>query len=476
MKKNDKVLKAGIWYTISNFLVKGIAFLVMPIFTRIMTSSDVGYFSNIMAWFNILAIITTFEIYSSVSIARFDYKKEIDSYISSSLFLGTLITIFFYLIVLIFHSFFENLFMIDFLSLNIIFIYLLVYPAIQMFQIRNQIKYDYIPTVIVSVLNSLLTSIISIILTLTFTNALQGRVIGYFIPSIVICLVIYIYLMNKGKSISPKYWKYCLKISFPLIWHLLAGYLLSSMDRIMIIHLDGPEANAFYTVASTISVVVNILWNSMNNAWAPWAYEKMDEKNYKILKENSKSYTIFFLFFVNVFMLITPELLLIMGGKHYLESKFVMPPVMIGYIFQFLYSFYVNIEFYHKKQRNIAIGTIIACIINGILNLIFIPIFGYIAAAYTTLIGYFSLFLIHFYLVKRLNCTSWYDTKFFMKVVAFSLISLIFYNFLYYFDILRYIFIVFISIFILRFLIKKKDVIITMIRSKSFHDFKKIFN
>ena len=82
----SKSLKAGIWYTISNFLVKGITFLLLPIFTRIMTSTDVGYFSNVMAWFNILAIITTFEVYSSVSIARFDYKDDLDTYVSSSLF------------------------------------------------------------------------------------------------------------------------------------------------------------------------------------------------------------------------------------------------------------------------------------------------------------------------------------------------------------------------------------------------------
>ena len=79
MKKNkesSKVLKSGIWYTISNFIVKGLAFITMPIFTRIMTADDVGMFSNLIAWFNILAIIATFELYSSVSIARFDFKND----------------------------------------------------------------------------------------------------------------------------------------------------------------------------------------------------------------------------------------------------------------------------------------------------------------------------------------------------------------------------------------------------------------
>ena len=85
--KNNKVLKAGIAYTISNFLVKGMSFLTMPIFTRIMSSEDIGQFSNVSTWFGILAILTTFELFSSINIARFDFKEDLDSYISSILIL-----------------------------------------------------------------------------------------------------------------------------------------------------------------------------------------------------------------------------------------------------------------------------------------------------------------------------------------------------------------------------------------------------
>ena len=74
---NNKVIKAGTWYTISNFLIKGISFVTLPIFARLLTKDELGQFSNITAWFNILAIITTFELYSSVSIARFDFKNEL---------------------------------------------------------------------------------------------------------------------------------------------------------------------------------------------------------------------------------------------------------------------------------------------------------------------------------------------------------------------------------------------------------------
>lgn len=470
MKKKsqgNKVLKAGILYTICNFMVKGLTFITMPIFTRLMTSSDIGAFSNITAWFNILTIVTTFEIYSSVSIARFDYKDNLNEYISSSLILGTLITLVFYIFVLIFNPFFTNLFGMDLKTINIIFIYLLFYPSVQMFMIKNQINYNYKNTIIVTMANAIFSTLFSILMVIFFSNKLNGRVMGYFIPLTVIAIIVYIYNILKGKKISTKYWKYALKISFPLIWHLLAGYILSSSDRIMITKLISSDANALYSVTYTLSMFVSILWVSMNNAWSPWAYEQMNKKNYNELKIKSKPYTTFFLIIVYAFMLITPELLLIMGGDYYIQAKYVMPPVMVGYIFQFIYSLYVNIEFYHKKQKNIAIGTIIAASINIILNLIFIPKFGYIVAAYTTLIGYLSLLIIHFFFVKKLNCTNWYDTKYFIKISIFSLFSIIVINFLYIYNIIRYIVILVTIIIFIIFVIKNKKNIINSIKEKS---------
>lgn len=476
MKDDNLVIKSGIWYTICNFFVKGLTFLLMPIFTRIMSGNDIGLYSNIIAWFNILAIVTTFELYSSVSIARFDYKEDLNKYISSSLFLGSLITIGFYAIIFIFKDFFTSLMLIDFKTINIIFIYLLFYPAIQMFQIKNQIRYNYKPIIFITLVNAISSSLLSILLTLICANKLDGRVFGYFVPLIVIAFIVYIYLMIDGKSISKKYWKYALSISFPLIWHLLAGYLLSSADKVMITKMISPNANALYSVAYTISQAVSILWMSMNNAWSPWAYDMMDKKAFNKLKENSKPYLIFFIVIVYLFILITPELLLIMGGNEYINAKYVMPPVMIGYIFQFVYSLYVNIEFYHKKQKNIAMGTMIACLVNIILNFIFIPMFGYIAAAYTTLIGYIVLYLLHYFFVIKLKCGDWYDNKFFVKILILSIIVLLISNFIYYYNSIRYIIILFSIVTILYMIIKNKNQILKALKNKSVKDFIKIFN
>lgn len=470
MKNNinstNKVIKAGFWYTFSNFLVKGIVFITMPIFTRIMSKSDIGMFSNITSWFSILAIITTFEIFSSINLARFDYKDELDQYVSSSLILESIITSFFYIVALIFHNFFQELFMINFQTLNIMFIYLLFYPAIQTFQIRNQISYNYKPIIKVSIISAVLSTFVSILAVLLFENKLMARVYGYFIPLIIISIFVYISLLKKGKNYSSKYWKYAIIISFPLIWHLLAGYLLGSADKIMITKLISAEANSLYSVAYMISQIASLLWTSMNNAWSPWAYKKMDEKNYEDLKEKSKPYSMAYLIIIYMMILFAPELLLIMGGSNYIEAKYVMPPVMIGYLFQFFYSLYVNIEFYHKKQKNIAIGTIIAATINIGLNYLFIPKYGYIAAAYTTLIGYIVLFIIHFFFVKKLGCLEWYDKSFIFKILIVSLCTIPIINILYKYNMIRYFLLFLVFIYLSYVIIKNKKSLIKALKKK----------
>ena len=435
---NNKVIKAGTWYTVSNFLIKGISFITLPIFARLLTKDELGQFSNITAWFNILAIITTFELYSSVSIARFDFKNELKKYISSNLVLGTAITSVFYIFCLIFHTIVEQILLIDFFTLNIMFIYLLVYPSIQMLQIEKQITHKYKTVVTISFLSSFLSTITSIILILILRNHLYGRIIGYFIPLILISLIVYIWIIKDGVKITKRYSKYAIKVSLPLIVHLLAGYLLSSSEKIMMTKMVSSEANALYSVAYNVSLLVSLLWTSLNNAWSPWAYKQMDEKHYDKLKKYSKPYFLGFLAIVYVAMLITPELLFFMGGRGYMEAKYVMPPVMVGYVFQFVYSLYVNIEFYHKKQKNIDIGTTLACIINIILNYIFIPKYGYIAAAYTTLVGYIVLYIVHYRFVKKLGVTGWYDNKFFLKLLFISLIYMFICNYLYTLSIVRY--------------------------------------
>jgi O-antigen/teichoic acid export membrane protein len=61
------------------------------------------------------------------------------------------------------------------------------------------------------------------------------------------------------------------------------------------------------------------------------------------------------------------------------------------------------IEYYYGKTKFIAVGSMLAAALNVILNNIFIPTYGYVAAAYTTMVTYFLYFTFHFILAVKIH-------------------------------------------------------------------------
>lgn len=423
LSNDKKAIKSGLWYIISNFAVKGMVFFTTPIFTRLMSASDIGYFSNVSAWVAILSMVTSLELMASVTFAKFEYgEKSLDEFISSVLVLSAIVSLGFYAVVLIFRDSFMNLFHVDFLSLNLMFLYCLVSPALQMIQVKNRVLFQYKASAALSLASVFVSTVSALILVLVLQNKLAGRMIGHYGALILFNFVLFIFILLRGRTVNPGYWKFALGISLPMVIHGLSGQLLSSCDRIMITSICGSDQNALYSIAYTGAMVISVLWTSLNTAWSPWAYDQMDRENYSKLKKASRPYITMFFFIVLVFMLLAPELMLLMGGKSYLEAVNVIPPVVAGMFFQFVYSIYVNIEFFHKKQKYTAMGTAAAAVTNVVLNWLFIPKFGYIAAAYTTLIGYVMLFSIHFFIVVRMKKAWWYDTKFNLSILSIMLL------------------------------------------------------
>ena len=438
MKNKNRVINAGVWYTVANFLTKGAIFLTTPFFTRMMTKEDIGSFSNLSSWVEILIPLTTFELSVSLGIARFDYEKELNKYISSLLIYGSIITSLLFSII-----FFNMDAVCDFFSLKsymliIVYLYLLFYPALQMFQSENRFRYKYILSTAVSFASIVISVIVAILCVYSFNNKLFGRILGYFGVLIVFNICIYVFLLIRGHSFSWQYLNYSFSISFPMIWHTLSLRLLNAGDRIVITRTIGEEANAMYTISSTCCHVVAVLYSSMNNAWSPWSTEKMNSNDIIVMKEKSRQYIILYSVIVLMFMLVCPEMLLIMGGKDYLVAKYVLPPILVSCVFQFVYSLYINAEFYLKKQTRIAFGTIIASLINIGLNVIFVPRFGYLAAAYTTLVGYVLLFVFHLVSLILLKKGDWYDNTFNITVCIGFIIIMFFVNWIYRNDAIRY--------------------------------------
>ncbi len=425
---NKKALKAGVWYTASSFLRKGIGFISTPIFARLLTKSDFGSYSNFAVWFSICAVICTLDLKSSVSRAKFDFEDDFDAYISSITFFGTMTTAAFYAVVILFMDFFTNLLSIDAIFLHVMFIELLVAPSLDNIQAKHRIQQKYKIQVAISVFLSVASTFVAVLGAYFCKDRLFGRIMGAEITNTVVYFIVFIYVMYKGRRIIDfKAWKYAAAYSIPIIPHLLSNIILGSSDKTMITKMVGKEANGIYSLAYSGGLIVSTLMTCFNQAMVPWLFEKLHAGDTDTIKKVNRYYILGFSIIVIGSVLFAPELIWILGGDKYAEAAYIVPPIMLGYGFKFAYTNYVNVEQYEKKTGIISIGTLIAAGFNVGANLLFIPIYGFEAAAYTTLAGFVLLFLIHYFISRKYGFTRVYDNKytfvvlFIMTVLGLSL-------------------------------------------------------
>ena len=340
------------------------------------------------------------------------------------------------------------------MCINIFFI-----AVVDIFQHRAIFLFAYKESAITSVLLSVSIAILLIILSLSFNNSLLGTIMGYCIPYIIIGIFLFVYLVYKGKGIMIDAWKYALKVCIPYIPHLLSLTLLNSLDKMMITRIRGSEENALYSVAYNCGIIITIIGSSVNSAFSPWLGERLHNQKLDEIKRVSKYYVGGFALFTILVMLIGPELIFIMGGKEYSEAVFAIIPVMLGCLMQFIYTLYVDVEQYEKKTKGMAVASVIAAVSNYILNAVFIPRYGYIAAAYTTFISYVVLLILHILLVWKIGFIKIYSQWFIFLSIVLSIFLSAGIIILYKFNGLRIIIITLIAVSLLFLLIKKRSIV-----------------
>ena len=330
MSNDSKALKSGIWYTAANFLTKSIGIITTPIFARLLTKNEVGAYGNYTSWLAVMIILVTFNLESTFISAKYEYEKDFDSYVSTmALFSGTSALVW-TLLFHIFSGFAVAKMNIDMTYINCMCMYLFFLPMVNLFQARERYRFGYKKSVLISCLITVGTALLSVLLVLNLENRLTGRVFGSAIPTIAIGCVLAVSLFKSGHNFKLEYIKYAIPICLPFIPHLLSMSFLNSLDKMMITDIRGEEENALYTIAYQCSSVVTILVTSLNTAFAPWLGEKLHEDSFEEIRKFSKKYVLIFCFFAVGIMLISPDIMMIMGGKPYMEAEYVMPPVMLG--------------------------------------------------------------------------------------------------------------------------------------------------
>ncbi len=398
-------VKASLWFLCCGFLQKGISLITTPIFTRVMTEAEYGRYSVYYSWFSIIQIIVTLNLAAGVY-TRGLVKNEDDQdrFSSSMLGLNTVCIIFWTVVYLIFHNFINSVLDLSFIMVSAMLIDIWATAAFQFWSNRERVNYRYKKLVAISLISVILRPVLGVLAVCTVSPSYQaeGRVLTTVAVNFVIFSVLYIIITKKGKHFfDKKYWIYALKFNIPLVPHYLSQIVLNQTDRLMINKICGPSFTAYYSVAYTLAMVLQILNTSISGTMNPWIYKSIKANEYK--KVAGVSYMILGLIAASNFIIIAaaPELLAILAPDSYQAAIWAIPPVTISVYFTFLYNLFATFEYYFEKTGYVMAASMIGAVMNVVLNFVFIPRFGFIAAGYTTLVCYLMYAVAHYLFMRR---------------------------------------------------------------------------
>lgn len=429
---SNKVIKAGIGYLIGNYLLKGITFLSVPIFSRLLSPDDFGKFNIYVTYESIIYILLGLTLHTSINNAKYEYKEKIYSYISSIIALISFSLFAWLIFTNIFYEEYENQFGFSRIVLNILLFHCFGVALLQVYNVYISLNYSVKSFLKISYFNALVNLGLSVFLiaTVLSDDRCLGRIIGMATPLICIGVYIIFYFWKKAKpSINREYWKYGLKYSIPTIPHGLSQIILASFDKIMIDDMIGAYETGIYSCAYTINLLLQVAVSSLENVWKPWVYERMNQKDYSSIKKQGSNYAFGIAIYTILIMMVSPEIVKLLIAKEYWNSINCVIPVLLGAYFSFMYSLPVAIEYFYSKTKLIALGTVLAAALNIGLNYLLIPKYGYIAAAYTTLFTYILYFIFHYLFAKKIHgysvFSSWYMILISIGIIGAGILTMV---------------------------------------------------
>lgn len=423
-----QALKAGTWYVISSVLVKAIAILTTPIFTRIMTQEQYGIAATFVSWCALLLPFCTVNLTFSIGRAKLDFPGKLDDYIGSMQLLSAVISVVIATLCLIFLRRVSEIIRLEEAVVVLLVIYLMFTPAIQFVQNGYRYRYLYKQNIAIAWYTGISTVLLSLLLML-FTAGDRGmlRIIGIVAPNCILSICFWMRSLHNGRlHFNIEYWKYGLRLSVPLVLHTVCLNILSQSDRVFIQTMEGETATAVYSLAYSYGLALSLVTNAIADGWLPWFHDHYFQGDFESIRKNTRKIVTLGCYVGLACIAFAPEAIQILGGKGYEAGVACIPPIVLGIVCQFIYTHYVNIELHLKKTKYVSIGTITAALINIVLNIVFIPRYGFVAAAYTTLASYFVLMIGHYLITRRILKVKLYQDGFmFISLLATFAVAII---------------------------------------------------
>lgn len=396
--------KASFWFLICAFMQRGISVITTPIFTRLLNTSEYGQFNIFNSWLGILTVIVSLNLCAGVyarGVVKFSEDRK--AFTSSMQGLSLTLTLLWTAVYFSVHAFWNSIFSLTTFQMLCMFVMILSANIFGFWSMDQRTDLKYRSLVIVTLAMSLAKPVFGIALVKSATDKVTARIFGLALVEAVVCIVLFTLQAVRGrKFFSAFYWKHALKFNIPLIPHYLSTTVLNSADRIMIGKMVDESSAGIYGLAYSVSQIMTLFNSALLQTIEPWLYKRINNK--KIKGISKVAYPAFIgIASVNLLLIIfAPEAVAIFAPAEYYDAIWVIPPVAMSVYFTFSYYFFAVFEFYYEKTKFIAAATSAGAALNILLNYIFIRIFGYYAAGYTTLVCYMVYAAFHLFFMRKI--------------------------------------------------------------------------
>lgn len=404
MNQYKKLFNNSLIFAIGNLGSKLVTFLMLPLYTYVLSTSEYGVVDLMLTTTSLLLPIVGLSIHDSV--LRFSMDKNYDKKtVFSNGFYVTLCSSVILIITIPFLSLYK---------LQMVFLPLLL--IMQLFQNLFAQYAKAINKISIFALNGILLSFSTATLNILFLITLNMGVTGYlislllanFFSSIYLGIRLKVWRLVDWKAISKNEIIKQLRFSVPLISNSIAWWTTNAVGRYFILLYIGTAANGIYAVSNKIPTLLIILTSIFSQSWQISAIEGYEDKNEEVFLDIVYNFY-FFLLFIGSSMLIflAKPLMSILVSSDFFEAWKYIPLLLLTVVFSSVSGFLGAQYVAMKNTVGIFKTTIVGACANIILNIILIPKMGLQGVGLSSFISFFIVWLLrHIAINKKYNLNS----------------------------------------------------------------------
>lgn len=401
--REKNFLKSIFVLAFGTFLPKFASFVTLPIYTGYLTKDEYGTYDLITILCTLLLPVATLQIQSAVFRFLLDSKDDKQKCRS----IVTILYVFVIpvsLVVLTVLYFVLHMFS-PMLRLLIIIYYFTDILLVVTRQIARGLSKNSIYSVS-AVINSFMNMGLVILFLVFWHTGLEGLVTSLVISTTISFLYIFIALKAWKyidiKTLDKSLFRSIINYSFPMVPNSVSLWVMRMSDRAIILWFMGAAANAVYAVANKIPMLLQLAQNTFSMAWQENAslavrdtdadkyYSDVFRKMHRVLAG-----------FAALLMGFQPVIFKILIRGDYDDSYIHIAILVLGMFFSNIAIYLGGIYVANMRTRSVGVTTVLAAVLNFVINIVFIHKIGIFAATLSTTISYLFLMIYRLFDIRK---------------------------------------------------------------------------